>query len=118
MDTKDKIAAVEKYVEAFDKEDITLIEALYADDATVEDPVGSEIHNGIEAIKAFYVGALEMKAKLTLTGAPRCAGNAVAFPFTVVAGEMKLEVIDVFEFNEKGKVSAMKAYWGPENVAS
>ena len=57
-----------------------------------------------------------MGAKLELSGAPRCAGDAVAFPFIVHAGEMKIEAIDVFEFDSDGRVASMKAYWGPENA--
>ena len=62
-----------------------------------------------------YEGALGAGAKLELTGAPRCAGNAVAFPFAAVMPGMRMEIIDVFEFNDEGKVVSMKAYWGPEN---
>lgn len=116
MEAQDKIAAVHKYVEAFDKADINIIKELYADDATVEDPVGTDVHVGIEAIVAFYEGALQSGAKLELSGDPRCAGNSVAFPFAVQAPGMAVEVIDVFEFNDAGKVSSMRAYWGPENV--
>jgi len=29
---------------------------------------------------------------------------------------MVIDVIDVFECNEQGKVASMKAYWGPENT--
>ena len=31
---------------------------------------------------------------------------------------MKIQVIDVFEFNSAGKVVSMKAYWGPENIST
>ncbi len=58
METNDKIAAVHRYVEAFDKADINIIRELYADNATVEDPVGTDIHTGIEAIVQFYSKAL------------------------------------------------------------
>ena len=118
METQDKIAAVHQYVEAFEKADINIIKALYADDATVEDPVGTDVHVGIDAIVAFYEGALKAGAKLELSGTPRCAGNAVAFPFSVKAPGMGVEVIDVFEFNQAGKISAMRAYWGAENIIS
>lgn len=116
MDTQDKLAAVDRYVEAFERADLDMIRELYAEDATVEDPVGSDVHRGLEAICGFYEGALGAGAKLALSGTPRCAGNAVAFPFQVTAPGMKLDVIDVFEFNEQGKVQTMRAYWGPENV--
>ena len=118
MEAAEKIAVVEKYIEAFDKVDIELIKEIYADDAVVEDPVGSDKHVGIDAIVAFYNGAMNPGVKLSLTGTPRCAGNAVAFPFQANSGGMTIEIIDVFEFNDAGKVNSMKAYWGPENMAS
>ncbi len=118
MNAEDKIAAVNRYVEAFDKQDMDIIKDLYADDAVVEDPVGSEPHVGIAAITAFYEGALSSGAKLELTGSPRCAGNAVAFPFRVNMPGMHIEIIDVFEFDERDKVSSMRAYWGPESMVS
>ncbi len=116
MENNDKIAAVHRYVEAFEKSDIGIIKALFAEDARVEDPVGSDAHEGIEAVCGFYEGAFGMGASLTLTGNPRCAGNAVAFPFQVHIPGMSIEVIDVFEFDDRGRVRSMKAYWGPENT--
>jgi steroid delta-isomerase len=118
MDVKDKLEAVDKYVEAFDKADIAIIKDIFAADAIVEDPVGSDIHNGIDAICAFYDGALASGAKLVTTGPPRCAGNCVAFPFQATMPGMTIDIIDVFEFNEAGKVVSMKAYWGPENLTA
>ena len=116
MEAADKIAVVNKYVEAFEKQDMNIIKEIYAENAVVEDPVGSEPHVGIDAICSFYTIGLEMGAKLSLSGTPRCAGNSVAFPFVVTIGEMTIEVIDVFEFNDDGKITSMKAYWGPENT--
>lgn len=116
METNDKIAAVHRYVEAFDKADINIIRELYADNATVEDPVGTDIHTGIEAIVEFYSTALQAGAKLELSGEPRCAGDEVAFPFKVQAPGMGVNVIDIFKFDANGKVVSMRAFWGPENV--
>ena len=116
MEAGNMIEVVHRYVESFDKGDIGIIREIYASNATVEDPVGSEPHQGLDAICAFYEGALAAGAKLALTGNPRCAGNAVAFPFQVQMPGMKIEVIDVFEFNEHGKIDSMRAYWGPENM--
>lgn len=116
METADKLAAVNRYIEAFEKSDLAIIRELYADDATVEDPVGTDVHRGIEAICTFYEGAIGAGAKLALSGTPRCAGNAVAFPFQVLLPGMQMDVIDVFEFNEAGQVTTMRAYWGSENA--
>lgn len=118
MQAADKIAVVEKYMRAFANNDLNLIKEIYAENATVEDPVGSDAHHGIAAIAEFYQQGLGAGAKLELTGPSRCAGNAVAFPFCCHVGSMKIHVIDVFEFNDAGKVVSMKAYWGPENVSA
>ena len=115
MNAADKVKAVHRYVEAFEKAELDIIRELYAEDATVEDPVGTDPHKGMKAILDFYGPALSSGAKLELTGKPRCAGNAVAFPFKVVMPGFGAEVIDVFEFNDAGKVVSMKAYWGQEN---
>ena len=118
MEAKDKLAVVDKYMEAFDKADIEIIKDIYAQDAVVEDPVGTEPHLGMDAICAFYEGALASGAKLARTGTAGCAGNAVAFNFQVTMPGMTIDVIDVFEFNDDGKVVSMKAYWGPENLVA
>jgi len=80
--------------------------------------VGTPVHDGFDAICAFYEGALKSGARLELTGPARCSGNAVAFPFQVMMPGMIVDIIDVFEFDEAGKVVSMKAYWGPENMRS
>lgn len=118
MENSAKIAAVHRYVEAFYKADIDIIRELYARDAVVEDPVGTEPHVGLDAICGFYEGALASGAKLVLTGNPRCAGNAVAFPFEAQMPGMRMQIIDVFEFNEAGKISQMRAYWDNDNMIS
>ncbi|PIE41659.1 MAG: steroid delta-isomerase [Gammaproteobacteria bacterium] len=111
MDAKHMLATVDKYVEAVSTDNIELIKEIYADNATVEDPVGSPPHEGIEAIVAFYSRIHGVGVKLELTGNPRCAANTVAFPFTATTQGRALEIIDVFEFNDDGKVTSMKAYW-------
>jgi steroid delta-isomerase len=118
MEASAKIAMVHKYVEAFDKQDMNIIREIYASDARVEDPVGTDVHVGIDAVVAFYEGALNSGAKLVLTGEPRCSGNAVAFPFKVEMPGVTIDIIDVFEFNDAGKVNSMKAYWSNDNMKS
>ena len=116
METAVLQKAVAQYIEAFEKGDLAMIENLFAANATVEDPVGTPQHVGIEAIKAFYKSAFDMGVKLELNGKPRCAGNSVAFSFDVVMTGMKISPIDVFELNADGKVQSMKAYWSADNM--
>lgn len=111
MQKADMIAVVHRYVEAFAEADITIIRDLFAVDAVLEDPVGSEPHIGIDAIETFYETGLSSGAKLRLTGDVRCSGNCVAFPFDVILPGMTISPIDVFTFNEDGKIVDMKAYW-------
>jgi len=112
--------AVHAYVAAFAAQDPAAATALFAADATLEDPVGSETLHGIEAIAAFYARAMQMGAKLTLTGPVRLAGNSAAFAFTVSVNapgqKMEIDVIDVFRFNADGRVTEMRAYWSPANI--
>lgn len=107
-----------RYAEAFEKADLGIIRELFAEDAVLEDPVGSAPRQGIEAICGFYKDAFDKGVKLNLLGAPRCAGNSVAFMFEVVIGNMKISPIDVFEVNAQGKIQHMRAYWGMDNLAS
>lgn len=118
METDAMIAMVHKYVEAFEKQDLDIIREIYSSDALVEDPVGTDAHVGIDAVCAFYEGALKSGAKLALSGEPRCSGNAIAFPFQVQMPGITVDIIDVFEFNAEGKVNSMKAYWSDENMKS
>jgi steroid Delta-isomerase len=118
--TDQMIAAVHAYVEAFDKSDVSIIDNIFAEDATVEDPIGTPIHNGKAAILAFYSGAMQTGAKLALQEPVRVVADYAAFAFSVVlnygGSEKKIDVIDTFKFNGAGKVVEMRAYWGPTNM--
>lgn len=121
-DTATKLAAVQTYIDGFDAGDASMISAMFAEEATLEDPVGTDIIAGHAAIHEFYVGAVATGAKLEMLGKPRCAADYVAFPFTVtftLEGKRNvIEVIDTFKFNADGKIIEMRAYWGPENMKS
>ena len=72
-------------------------------------------------MREFYAVACEGVAKASLLGNPRLAGNEVAFPFNVTAGapgeEIVINIVDVFRFNDEGKVVSMRAFWGPDNIS-
>lgn len=114
-------AAMQAYIDGFEREDLEGIVSLYADDATVEDPVGSELKSGREEIEAFYSTALQTGAKLKLSAPIRAShGNAAAMAFEVSLNyegqNLVIHVIDVMTFNEEGKFTSMKAYWGPGDM--
>lgn len=115
-------AAVHAYVAAFDHSDAVAIANLYAIDARVEDPIGSPPHVGREAIETFYRYAVTTGAKLVLDGPIRIAGHIAAFPFHVSLNHggqpTRIDVIDLFHFDEAGQITLMQAYWGETNVNS
>jgi steroid Delta-isomerase len=110
---------VNRYIELVAKGSADDLVGLYADDATVEDPVGGEVHIGRQAIHGFYsaIDALQRECELVSL---RVAGNEAAFQFrlTVTGGDhrMVIEPIDVMVFDDQGKVAAMKAYWSAADV--
>jgi len=116
MSVESMQAIVNRYIQAFEESDINIIRDLYADDAVVEDPVGSEPIRGIDAILEFYKQGLGSGVKLSLTQDIRVAGNSVAFVFEARMPDMVISPLDVFEVNEQGKVQSMKAYWGESNI--
>lgn len=74
------LATVHRYVELVAGGSSADVVALYADGATVEDPVGSEVRTTREEIAEFYgaLDGLEQEGRLLHV---RVAGNEAAFAF-------------------------------------
>lgn len=113
-------AAVHAYVAALNAGDLDAIVALYADDASVEDPVGSTPLVGTEAIRAFYARSTAIALQVTLDGEVRVAGNECAFPFSVSfvheGRRTTIRPIDTFRFDEAVRIVQMRAFFGPGNI--
>ena len=92
---------------------------LYADGATVEDPVGSEVRTTRESIREFYSTLEDLEQVSTLLVA-RVAGSEAAFQFELVtkAGDQTytLAPIDVMTFDGDARITSMKAYWAGEDM--
>jgi steroid Delta-isomerase len=119
----DKVQAitdtVNRYIELVAKGSADDLVELYAEDATVEDPVGGEVHIGRHAIHGFYSAVNNVQRECELVSL-RVAGSEAAFQFrlTATAGEhrMVIEPIDVMVFDDRGKITALKAYWSAADV--
>lgn len=111
---------VQRYIAALNAADLETIVALYAEDAVVEDPVGSPPHCGREAIRKFYAGSLALGLKVNLEGPVRAAADMAAFAFCVRlhwnGRDTAICPIDLFRFNAQGQVVQMQAIFGPSNI--
>lgn len=116
MSIEAKTQAVENYIKLLNEQSYEGLEALYAADATVEDPYGTPAKKGIEEIKEFYKVGFESGVQAELAGPVRVAGDSAAFNFNVLFNGMTIEVIDVFQFDDNDKVINMKAYWSEANI--
>jgi steroid delta-isomerase len=116
---EDITEAVNRYLDLVAKGSAEEIADLYAGDATVEDPVGGEVHIGRQAILGFYANVENVNAETELVTL-RVAGNEAAFQFALTLdfgdNRMRIEPIDVMVFNDEGRIASMKAYWSPDNV--
>ena len=118
MPTPEEIrATVERYTQVFSAGDKEGYVGLFADDATLEDPVGQGVHTGREAISAFWDQTRQMtpEIELRLTGPVRVAGNEAAFPGEArpLLGEdrMMVPIVDTLSFDDDGKITALRAFW-------
>lgn len=113
-------AAVHTYVESYNTSDLDGILSIFAEEATVEDPVGTPLKRGHAELREFFNQGVAMGAKLALDGPVRAASGHAAFPFHVTleweGKKQRIDVIDVFRFDHDGKVVEMRAFFGPENM--
>ena len=120
--TEHMTKVVQRYIAALNANDLDGIVGLYADDATVEDPVGSEPQQGIEAIRVFYINSLKLSLQVALTGEVRAVADEAAFAFTVgfeyLGRKTVISPIDHFRFNQAGKITSMRALFGKTNIHS
>jgi steroid delta-isomerase len=112
-------ATVKRYLELAAQGKVDDIVGLYAEDGTVEDPVGGEVHIGSEAIRGFY-SMIPKGDNATELFTLRALGQEAAFywALTVEIGgnRLRIEIISTMTFTGDGKIASMKAYWGPEDM--
>lgn len=110
---------VQRYVDLVARGTAAEIVALFAPDATLEDPVGGDPLVGREAIGGFYSTLEGLKIETTLLTLRACGGHA-AFHFEIVtdAGDLKyrLAPLEVMAFDDAGLITSMRAFWADEDL--
>jgi steroid delta-isomerase len=110
-------AAVDAYVEAYGKNDRDAFLDAFADDGVIIDPVGTPPHEGREARGAFWDTVHQMTGRISFeVHDVVVCGNEAAMVFTINAGSgegggVTMDVVDIFEIDDDGKITLMKAYW-------
>ncbi|CAN5364871.1 nuclear transport factor 2 family protein [soil metagenome] len=113
-------ATVTRYLELVAHGSADEIAAMYTEDATLEDPVGSDVRTGRDAIRAFYATFEELAKTTELHTLRTCAGEA-AFYFRVStdtgAGTATMEPLEVMTFSEDGLITSMRAWWSDSDLS-
>jgi steroid delta-isomerase len=115
-------AAVERYIEVMSSGGRDAYVAQFSPDATVEDPVGSDVRSGHEQIGEFWdlVHSLADRITLVRTGPVRVANGQAAFPMQAISdlGDMRMvvDIIDVMTFDDDARITSMRAFWDPAEM--
>jgi len=109
--------AVDRYFAAWTSLDPSAYVACFAENAVVHDPYGSTPRQGADALRDFFgviahaVQEVRIQADSVYVASNRAA---VGFRGQAIGKNQKpAEVvgIDVFEFNEAGRITTLWAYW-------
>ncbi len=114
-------STADSYIAAITAGDLEAVMALYAENATVEDPVGGgTVHEGTAAIREFYASVVALEIEGEVFEARVC-GNDLLFNFEITThfgpdSKATINVWDLMVHDEQGKIRSMRAYWTPENM--
>ena len=114
-------ASTLRYVDSFNRQDREQFLALFADGVVQIDPVGSAPSTGVAALATFwdtlFAGCDGVDFRVTDLVV---SGNEAALVFhitqTVGAGFTDIDGIDVFEFDERGRIARIKGYSDTDHV--
>lgn len=114
-------AALQAYVDGLNSGDAEAVITLFADNAVIEDPVGTPLKRGDEII-AWFHSAVAMNTRITPVAPIRGShGNAAALPFIVTLDwegkRVSIHSLDTCTFDGTGKIVELKGYWGPDDMS-
>jgi len=120
MPTPEQIRSVlDAYVDGYNRNDREAVVGLFATEGELIDPVGTPGHVGANAIRTFWDSVRSITEDIKLIPQETVVGGDEAvLVFAMEArsggGGMRMTVIDVFEFDDDGKIARLKAYWDME----
>jgi steroid delta-isomerase len=118
-------ATIQRYQVTFNSGDREAWLALFTDDAAVEDPVGSSKREGPEGLAEFWDEVHKRTAggpvgDVRMVQGPAICGleAAWAFQLRIPLGDSSVvvEIIDLGEFDEDGRIRRIRAFWNESTV--
>lgn len=114
-------AALEAYVSRTNAGDAAGLVALFASGATIEDPVGTRVKRG-EDIAAWFADSVTFETRISPVAAIRGSfANEAALVFDVEftppeSPRMRVRSLDLCTFDETGRITSLRAFWGPDDI--
>ena len=113
---------VEQYVTRFNAGDFDGVVALFTEDASQEDPVGTPPNVGHEAIRQFFANVEGVgKPQLKVLHDPIIVGNEAVLTFSVITeiGDQKVTVpfvVDHMTLADDGRIAKIRAFFDPTSM--
>jgi steroid Delta-isomerase len=114
-------ATLQAYVDRINAGDAAGVTALFAPDAVIEDPIGSEPKTG-EAISAWFADTVAYRTHITSVVPHRGShGNEALLVFDVEfsppdGGRLRIRSADACTFDAQGRITSLRAFWGIDDV--
>ncbi len=108
------VEVCDRYIAAVESGDPDAVLELFADEPSIEDPVGSEPRVGREMVREFYAQNADVELRLRRIGPVTVVGNRAAFQFRIEVplgeDELVMASTDVMTFDAEGRILSMTAY--------
>ena len=119
MSEEDFKNVIEQYFTAINDMNLEAWVNTFAPDCYHQDPANGAVLTGHAAIKVFFqnIGMLLAEAHFSTTDIFVCGNSAAVKWLAQVKGkngrELHIAGIDIFEFNDYGKIQKLLGYWNP-----
>ncbi|MGB8402667.1 MAG: nuclear transport factor 2 family protein [Mycobacterium sp.] len=118
MASADRIRnVVARYVELLAAHEPEKIVDLFAENATIEDPVGTELKIGRQSMVDFYAVLASMEEISVEFLWSKVAADTAVFAFKLRAGTgaygYELSPVDIMTFDDDAKIVSLRAVWDP-----
>jgi steroid delta-isomerase len=117
-------AWAEKFLEVLDGRDPHAIAKLFALNATLEDPVGTSLCHGRDAIRQTFLKAAaeqfgtEIRRMTPISVAANYAACGVLVAIDTGGTRHEIDSIVIFHFSDDGLVTSMRSFWNMDETRS